>query len=292
MKYFTFSATIALAMLSLSISRAAANALANPGFEDPVTMDGAPFVGFWEAFISAPGDASSSNDSAMPRTGTAHLNLSIFGANNAFAGVFQDVPGVMPGVTTTFRLWHKTTTDPFDVSTEIRIEWRNALDMEIARTPNSTPIPTDTYSQFVLRATPPAGTAVARVVYAIQSFGPEPTNNGTVLVDDASVVFGLVPGDFDDDGDVDVPDYLTLSSHLHTDVSGLTSEQSYLSGDMTRDLEINGRDFLAFVTAFDDANGVAAFQAMIVALPEPGGLGLAGIGLVVTAAIWRRAEFY
>jgi DNA-binding beta-propeller fold protein YncE len=78
-----------------------------------------------------------------------------------------------------------------------------------------------------------------------------------------------IPGDFDDDGDVDVTDYLTLVANLHTDVGSLTTEQSYLQGDMTRDLQLNGRDFLAFAKAYDDANGLAAFTAMLAALPEP-----------------------
>jgi hypothetical protein len=42
--------------------------------------------------------------------------------------------------------------------------------------------------QFVLDAVAPAGADTARVVYAIQTFGPEPTNTGTAFVDDASLV--------------------------------------------------------------------------------------------------------
>jgi hypothetical protein len=89
-----------------------------------------------------------------------------------------------------------------------------------------------------------------------------------------------IPGDFDDDGDVDPTDYLTLVANLHTDVGSLTTEQSYLLGDMTRDLELNGRDFLAFVKAYDDANGVAAFQAMLAAIPEP------STGALAAVACW------
>jgi DNA-binding beta-propeller fold protein YncE len=78
-----------------------------------------------------------------------------------------------------------------------------------------------------------------------------------------------IPGDFDDDSDVDVNDYLTLSTHLFTDVSGLTAAQSYMMGDFTRDLIIDGRDFTGFYRAYDDFNGMGAFVAMLAAIPEP-----------------------
>ena len=41
---------------------------------------------------------------------------------------------------------------------------------------------------FNLMATAPAGADLARVVYAIQTFGPEPSNTGTVYVDDVALV--------------------------------------------------------------------------------------------------------
>jgi hypothetical protein len=96
-------------------------------------------------------------------------------------------------------------------------------------------------------------------------------------------------GDFDDDGDVDLTDYLTLLANLHTDVSPLLPEQSYVLGDITRDRKINGNDFFGFVTAYDEANGLGAFQAMLTALPEPGGLHLTLFG-AAGAAVRRRKQ--
>ena len=46
---------------------------------------------------------------------------------------------------------------------------------------------TSDYTEFSLTAPVPAGADTARVVYAIQTFGGGPTNNGTIFLDDASL---------------------------------------------------------------------------------------------------------
>lgn len=162
--------------------------LVNGGFEDPITQDGPPFVGFWEAFNSGAG-SESVRDTTMPRSGANALRLSIFNTPNAFAGAFQDVAGLTPGTEWTFSGWHKTTTDPLDVGVEIRIEWRDSVaNVEISRTPNFTPVPGADYEPFTLSAMVPAGADTARVTYAIQTFGPGPTDTGTILIDDVSFI--------------------------------------------------------------------------------------------------------
>ena len=90
--------TIAIAAVALTALSATAgvNQFANGSFEDPVTMDGAPFIGFWEAFSGGPG-ASSANSTAMARTGAQSLELSISNTPNTFAGAFQDVGGLSEG---------------------------------------------------------------------------------------------------------------------------------------------------------------------------------------------------
>lgn len=175
------------ALVLLAANQAAANLFVNPGFEDPITSDGPPFVGFWEGFNGAGGQAI--NGTVMPRNGTLNLAISISGVNESFAGAFQDVP-VVAGNNYTFSGWHKTPSNPLDVGVEFRIEWRNAgSNSEISRTPNSTTAPTSDYSQFTLSAIAPAGADVARAVYAIQTFGGDgPSNTGTVFVDDVSFV--------------------------------------------------------------------------------------------------------
>ena len=189
MKYCALAALIG-ALVGTNQARAA-NLLANPGFEDPVTSDGPPFVGSWEAFNGGAG-TSANNSTTTPRTGLQDLRLAITNTDNTFAGAFQDVPGLAAGSLGTFSGWHMSPSNPLDLTVEVRIEWRNSVsNTEISRTPNINPVPTDAYSQFSLPALVPAGADTARVVYAIQTFSGGPTNNGIVFVDDTS--FEVVP---------------------------------------------------------------------------------------------------
>lgn len=186
MKKLFGSVLAMLAVLALAVPSATAqNLLVNPGFEDPVTSDGPPFIGFWEAFNGA--GASSIRDTVDPLSGAAHMSLSTI-ANNTFAGMFQDVV-VTAGNPVTFSVWHKTTSLPYTIVTEMRIEWRNSVsNTEISRTPNLTTSPTDSYSLLSLDVPVPAGVDTARVVYAIQTFTNGAASDlGTVYVDDASV---------------------------------------------------------------------------------------------------------
>ena len=180
-----------LVLLSLAASSVAADLVVNGGFEDPVTSDGPPFVGSWEAFNGGAG-SSAANSAAMPRTGLQSLGLSIINIDNTFAGAFQDVAGVVPGIEYSLSGWHATISNPLDLGVEVRIEWRNSgLNTEISRTPNLTPVPTASYALFSLTAAVPVGADTARLVYAIQTFSGGPSNNGTVYVDDMS--FAVVP---------------------------------------------------------------------------------------------------
>lgn len=184
-------AAIVAALFAVTVTGShawAQNLLANPGFEDPITFDGPPFVGFWEGF-NGPGVSSAANGTVMPRSGAQHLLLNIENTQNTFAGAFQDVEGLVPGQPAIFSGWHMTPSNPFDVGVEIRIEWRDSVsNTEISRTPNLTTAPGGQYEPFTLAATVPAGADSARIVYAIQSFGGLPTNTGTIYVDDTSFV--------------------------------------------------------------------------------------------------------
>jgi len=180
----------AIVATMLAGNLAVANQFANPSFEDPITSDGPPFVGSWEGFSGNFGGGSSSaaNSTAMPRSGAGHVDLTIT-SPSGFAGVFQDVPNLVPGSTWTFGGWHKTPTDPLNLGVEVRIEWRNSVsDTEISRTPNSIPVPTSVYTPFSLTAAVPVGADTARAVYAIQTFTTVPLGNGTVFIDDFSFV--------------------------------------------------------------------------------------------------------
>lgn len=179
----------AAAVLGLAAASASAqNLLANPSFEDPITYDGPPFVGSWEGFSGGAG-AGAGNSADSPRTGLLSLNMNIVATDNTFAGAFQDVPNLVPGTEATFGAWYRTPSNPFDVGFEARIEWRNSVtNTEISRTPNFSTPPSNAYAPFSITALVPAGADSARVVFAVQSFGPEPTNTGIVYVDDASFV--------------------------------------------------------------------------------------------------------
>ncbi len=182
----------AIASLAIATSASSANLLVNGSFEAPLTFDGAPFVGFWEGFSSG-GTATATTDTNQPRTGASNGTLSILGADNAFAGIFQDV-SVTPGTQVIFSGWHATPSSPLDVGIEFRLEWRNSgTNSEVSRTPNSTTAPGGAaYQPFSLVSTVPAGADTARVVYAIQTFGGDgPTNTGVVRLDDLS--FDVVP---------------------------------------------------------------------------------------------------
>jgi hypothetical protein len=182
----------ALACLALTASQAsAANLFANPGFEDPVTSDGPPFVGSWEAFNGGAG-SSSTNSTVTPRSGLQDLNVAISNTDNTFAGAFQDVPSLIPGQSVDFSGFHMSPSSPLDLTIEVRIEWRNSVsNTEVSRTPNLSPPIGSTYVPFLLSSTVPVGADTARAVYAIQTFSGGPTNNGSVFVDDVS--FEVIP---------------------------------------------------------------------------------------------------
>lgn len=189
MKSLQTVALAALVAFAMFASRASAqNLLANPGFEDPITFDGPPFIGSWEGFNGGAG-SSASNSTASPRTGAQNADLSITGVANTFAGVFQDVL-VTAGQPLTVGGWQRTP-GAFDVVNEVRIEWRNSVsNTEISRTANQSPALTGQYAQFSYTFTAPAGADTARFVYAIQSFGGGAAHVGTVYLDD---MFATVP---------------------------------------------------------------------------------------------------
>jgi hypothetical protein len=178
---------VTLCVATVGSWASAQNLFDNPGFELPITMDGAPFDDNWEGFTG--GAPLSLNSSTMPRSGAQHLELFINNLGNSFAGAFQDVPNLVPGQVATFSGWHKLASGASGGS-EVRIEWRNSIsDTEVTRTMNLVPPTGPDYTEFSLTATVPAGADLARSVYAIQSFGGVLTQQ--VFVDDAS--FTVVP---------------------------------------------------------------------------------------------------
>jgi hypothetical protein len=185
------AALLCLACAAAPVS-AAGNLLANSSFEDPVTYDGAPFIGSWEAFSGGAG-AVSANSTVTPRTGAKDLELTISGVNNTFAGAFQDVGGLTVGTEATFSGFHQTpnSSTSLGVASEYRIEWRNStLNTEVSRVQLTVGPTGSQYAPFSVVALVPAGADTARCVYAIQTFGgePNPGDTGTIYLDDLSFV--------------------------------------------------------------------------------------------------------
>jgi hypothetical protein len=177
-----------LGALAALIASTALAQVANPGFESPIAADGPPFVGSWESFSGGAG-ATSATSTLMPRTGAQHLDMTISATDNTFAGVFQDIPGMLPGTPVTYSLWHKRV-GVLDLDAEVRIEWRNSVsNTEISRTQlvPTAAITTD-YTLFALPDVVPAGVDTARIVYALQTFSGGAANTGTVYVDDVTFI--------------------------------------------------------------------------------------------------------
>ncbi len=76
-------------------------------------------------------------------------------------------------------------------------------------------------------------------------------------------------GDLDFNTVIDINDWnLFRTGHL-TDLSSLTKLQQYSMGDMDGDGDNDVSDFALFKTAYDNANGVGQFEAMVSRVPEP-----------------------
>jgi hypothetical protein len=78
-----------------------------------------------------------------------------------------------------------------------------------------------------------------------------------------------VTGDFNSDGVVNSLDWGILRANQETNLSGLSLEQAYFRGDLTKDRANEHADFVAFKALYDSVNGVGAFAAMLAAVPEP-----------------------
>lgn len=193
-----FGSVLAMAAVAVTMwsgTQALANEFANPSFEDPITSDGPPFIGFWEGFSGnfGGGASSATNSTVNPHTGLGAVDLTITSASG-FAGVFQDIPGLTAGTPVIFSGWHTGNGTPADFTSEVRIEWRNSVsNTEISRTPNLLPVSGPAYSLFTLPSIVPAGADTARAVYAMATFGTPPQGGGKLFVDDFSFVAAPEP---------------------------------------------------------------------------------------------------
>jgi hypothetical protein len=118
----------------------------------------------------------------------------------------------------------------------------------------------------------------------------------TLTLTDGSNV-GIIPtyagaaianGDFNADGAINLADWTIFKTNAHANLTSLTLAQAYQLGDMSQDRVINANDFIAFRNAYDQANGLGAFTAMIASIPEPSTTALATLGLGALHVSRRR----
>ncbi len=96
-------------------------------------------------------------------------------------------------------------------------------------------------------------------------------------------------GDIDRDHDVDVDDYAMLLSGLHTDLTGLSSDEARERGDLNGDYKSDFQDFVIFRGAYDMFHGAGSFAAMNAAVPEPATWALFALAAINGAVLRARA---
>lgn len=96
----------------------------------------------------------------------------------------------------------------------------------------------------------------------------------------------LIPGDFDNDTDVDFEDWMALRSHMHSDLTSVPESEWRSKGDMNQDGFVNHFDFTAFKQAFEDYSPSISFAQMASGVPEPSGILI--MTIVLSATVVRR----
>lgn len=178
-------AAFAVAALTFA-APASATLLSNAGFESAIAF--ANVDGNWNGF-SGSANAFAANSTVMPRNGVQHLDVTIAGDDNSFAGVFQWYRGVIVGNSYEFSFWAKNSAAGND--SEFRIEWLDGgggfVGGQFDNNVVITAALTSQYQLFSQNLVAPAGAVDLKVVIASQSFGPDPANVSILYVDDATL---------------------------------------------------------------------------------------------------------
>jgi hypothetical protein len=110
---------------------------------------------------------------------------------------------------------------------------------------------------------------------------------------DLGYVFGLafaetfnLIGDIDLDRQLDVGDFQTLIFYAESDLTGLSTIDAYLRGDLNQDGQNNIIDFGIFKDAVIAQLGPDAFEKMLLQIPEPGCTHLAAL----LSVMWFRCK--
>jgi len=195
-----FIALTLVAMIAVFANTASANLLSNASFESVIEY-GDPDLPNWFAFFGAGSSGTLStvdggySGTIMPSDGAHHLSISNDGTASGFSGVLQRA-AVTAGVDYVFSFDAKSNSGAsFPLGAEYRIEWLDAGSGVIGATPN-VPIGgalTDSYQNFDLTATAPAGAVRAVPVIAVETFSASGTP-GNLFVDNSSLTAIPEPG--------------------------------------------------------------------------------------------------
>lgn len=96
------------------------------------------------------------------------------------------------------------------------------------------------------------------------------------------------PLDLNFNGFVEIGDYAAFLAGYNVNLTGKTRAQQYNLGDLDADGKHSVKDFLAFKSQYDLANGAGAFAAALASVPEPSTAALGLIGGVVGLFASRR----
>jgi len=97
-------------------------------------------------------------------------------------------------------------------------------------------------------------------------------------------------GDLNFDNSLTVADWTIFIGGSETDLSALSQAQAYQVGDLDGDGVNSIQDFSDFKTAYDEANGLGAFNAMLAGVPEPGSVFLLSFGAMCLASVRRTTR--
>jgi hypothetical protein len=201
MKAFLKSAAPVAALL-LATSANAQNLLNNASFESDLGFDFSNVTN-WNGFFG--GSAGTfleafNTTGAAPRTGDKALvtTIRVGSSNNngfdGFTGQVQTVFGITAGTPYEVSVYARGNPTA-NTGVEYRVEWFDAANAFISTSNQSIQsLLTSTYQQFSYSEVAPANAAIAKVVFAVQSF----TNNGSpadtsVAWDDASLTVVPAP---------------------------------------------------------------------------------------------------
>lgn len=97
-------------------------------------------------------------------------------------------------------------------------------------------------------------------------------------------------GDLNFDGLFTAADWTAFNAGGEVILNGLSLAQQYQAGDLNSDGENNIFDFAIFKNAYEAANGLGSFDAMLASIPEPSGIALMTLSSILLITRRRSAR--